>query len=143
MQYIQQVALMQHFIHAERTGNWKLYLYFVGKMNPHFIAAGHLPYAKSTRLYLQPMEALEETIPADEFTMFTDKGYFTMIEKLFMCMMKASGGMMHGQGITDSTITKWVHALPRCVPICDALEQFTGVHTATSEQHKDLRPSTQ
>ena len=58
-------------------------------------------------------------------------------------MMITSGGMTHGQGITDSTLTQWVHALPRCVPICDALEQFTGVDTATSEHHKDLRPNTQ
>ncbi|KAG1715034.1 hypothetical protein GQR58_000608 [Nymphon striatum] len=28
-------------------------------------------------------------------------------------------------------------------PICDALEQFTGVHTGTSEQHKDMRQSNQ
>ena len=33
--------------------------------------------------------------------------------------------------------------LPQCVPLCDALETFTGVHTSTSEQHKDLRSSTQ
>lgn len=51
--------------------------------------------------------------------------------------------MTHGRGITDSTLAKWVHALPRCVPICDALEKFTSVHTVTSEQHKDLRSSTQ
>ena len=51
--------------------------------------------------------------------------------------------MTHGRGITDSTLTKWVHVLPRCVPLCDALEKFTGVHTGTSEQHKDLRSSTQ
>ena len=58
-------------------------------------------------------------------------------------MLKASGGMTHGRGIMDSTSAKWVHALPHCVPICDALEQFTGVHTSTSEQHKDLCPNTQ
>ncbi|KAK3894781.1 hypothetical protein Pcinc_001503 [Petrolisthes cinctipes] len=51
--------------------------------------------------------------------------------------------MTHGRGITDSTLTKWVHALPQYIPLCDALEKFTGVHTATSEQHKDLRSSTQ
>ena len=55
-----------------------------------------------------------------------------------MRMMKTSGGMTCGRGITDSTLTKWVPALPRYVPICNALEQFTGVHTATPEQHKDL-----
>ena len=47
------------------------------------------------------------------------------------------------RGITDSTLTKWVHALPRCMPVCDALEKFTGVHTTPSEQHKDLRSSSQ
>ena len=55
-----------------------------------------------------------------------------------MRMLKTNGGMTHGRGITDSTLTKWVHALPLCVPVCDALEKFTGVHSATSEQHKHL-----
>ena len=55
-------------------------------------------------------------------------------------MMKTSKGMTHA--ITVSTLTKWIYALPRCVPVCDALEQFTGMHTATSEQHKYLRPNT-
>ncbi|KAG1673996.1 Fucose-1-phosphate guanylyltransferase [Nymphon striatum] len=58
-------------------------------------------------------------------------------------MLKTSEGVRRGRGITDSTLTKWVHALTRCVPICDALEQFTGVHTGTSEQHKDMRQSSQ
>ena len=58
-----------------------------------------------------------------------------------MRMLKTSGGMTHGRGITDSTLTKWVHA--QCVPVCDALEKFTGVHSDTSEQHKHLRSSTQ
>ena len=49
----------------------------------------------------------------------------------------------HGRGITDGTLTKLVHVLPRSISICDALEQFTDVHTITSEQYKDLRQSTQ
>ena len=60
-----------------------------------------------------------------------------------MRTLKTSGGMTNGRGITDSTLAKWVHALPRCALTCDALERFTGVHTGTSEQHKDMRPSTQ
>ena len=51
--------------------------------------------------------------------------------------------MTHGRGITESTLSKWVHAMPRCIPICNALEDFTAVHTSTSEQHKDLRASTE
>jgi len=33
-------------------------------------------------------------------------------------------GMTHGRGITDSTLTKWAHALPRFVPLYDALEKL-------------------
>ena len=156
VQYIRQVALLQHFIRAERTGNWKMHLDCVREMIPHFHAAGHLNYAKSARLYLQQMERLDETIPDEEYRLFTEKGYFTIrrcdsfwggnfsdqtIEQFLMKSLKCSGGMTHGRGITDSTLTKWVHALPLCAPICDALEQFTGIHTGTSEQHKDLRQS--
>ena len=157
VQYIRQVALLQRFIRAERTGDWKLHLYCVREMIPHFHAAGHLHYAKSARLYLQQMDALEKTMPVDEYKLFTEKGYFTIrrlesfwggnftdqtIEQFLMRTLKTSGGMTHGRGIKDSTLAKWVHALPRCAPTCDALERFTGVHTGTSEQHKDMRPST-
>ena len=157
VQYIRQVALLQRFIRAERTGDWKLHLSCVKEMIPHFHSAGHLPYAKSARLYLQQMEALEHTMPGNEYTLFAEKGYFTIrradsfwggnfsdqtIEQFLMRQLKTSGGMTHGRGITDSSLAKWVHALPRCVPICNELEQFTGVHTGTSEQHKDLRQST-
>ena len=158
MQYIHQVLLMLNFIRAERTGNWKLHFHCVQEMIPHFHAAGHLPYAKSARLYLQQMNSIAQVMPSEEYTLFSEKGYFTIhhankfwsgnfsdqtIEQFLMRMLKTSGGMTHGRGISDSTLTKWVHALPHCVPLCDALEKFTGVHTATSEQHKDLRLSTQ
>ena len=86
-------------------------------------------------------------MPPEEYTLFSSKGYFTIRRAnefwSGMRMLKTSGGMTHGGGITDGTLTKWVHALPYCVPVCDALEKFTGVHSATSEQHKDLRSSPQ
>lgn len=147
VQYIRQVALLQHFLRAERTGDWKLHLSCVREIIPHFHAAGHLHYAKAARLYLQQMERLEKSMPPEEYQLFTDNGYFTIrrsdsfwggnfsdqtIEQFLMRTLKTSGGMTHGRGITDSTLTKWVHALPRCAPICDALEQFTCVHTGTS-----------
>ena len=157
VQYVHQVFLVLNFIRAERTGNWKLHINCVREIIPHFHAAGHLPYAKSARLYLQLMESLQHVMSTDEYELFTEKGYFTIrrtddfwagnfsdqtIEQFLMRNLKSSGGITHGRGITDSTLTKWVHALPQCVPTCDALEEFTGVHTGTSEQHKDLRPST-
>ena len=149
---------MQYFIRAERTGDWKLHLYCIREMLPHLHAAGHLHYAKSARLYLQQMESLEKSMPADEYQLFTDKGYFTIrrldsfwggnfsdqtMEHFLMRTLKTSGEMTHGRGITDSTLTKWVHALPRRAPVCDALVQFTVVYTGSSEQHRDLRQTTQ
>jgi len=69
------------------------------------------------------------------------------IEEFVMQMTKRSGWMMHGWGIMDGILTKWVHALPCCVSTCDALDQFTGVHPTTSEQtlnlNKDLCSGTQ
>ena len=72
---------------------------------------------------------------------FGENHFDQTIEQFLTRMMKTSKGMTHA--ITVSTLTKWIHALPRCVPVSDALDQFTGMHTATSEQHKYLRPNTQ
>lgn len=34
-----------------------------------------------------------------------------------------------------------VHIIPQTVPICESLEVFSGVHSNTNDQHKDLRPT--
>ena len=56
-----------------------------------------------------------------------------------MRLLKSSGGMTHGRGITDNSLMNWVHAIPYNIPTCDALDEYSGVHSHTSEQHKDLR----
>ena len=158
IQYYRQVSLMRLFIRAERLGDWELHLYCIKEMLPYFHAAGHLAYAKSAQLYIQQMMELPQTMPATDYKQFTENGYFTIrrfnrfwdgvfsdqtIEQFLMRMFQTAGGMTHGRGITESTLSKWVHAMPRCIPICNALEDFTAVHTSTSEQHKDLRASTE
>ena len=137
VQYVYQVLLMLKFITAERTGNWQLHLHCVEEMIPHFHTAGHLQYAKSARFYLQQMNNLVHVMAPEQYTLFSDKGYFTIrrtndfwsgnfsdptIEQYLMRMLKTSGGMTHCRGITDSTIPTWVHALPQCVPVCQAME---------------------
>ena len=137
VQYVYQVLLMLKFTTAERTGNWQLHLHCVEEMIPHFHIAGHLQYAKSARFYLQQMNNLVHVMAPEQYTLFSDKGYFTIrrtndfwsgnfsdhtIEQYLMRMLKTSGGMTHCRGITDSTIPTWVHALPRCVPVCEAME---------------------
>ena len=102
------------------------------------------------------MDDLSKKMSTDQFEQFTTSGYFTIrrsehfwggnftdqtIEQELMRFLKTSGGMTQGSGITDSSLMKWVHALQHTIPICDALEKFTGTHATTSDQHKDLRAS--
>jgi len=156
--YMALVSLIKMFLYAERTGDWKLHLSCVQGMIPFFHAAGHLAYAKSARLYLQQIRKLEHMTSETEYNLFTTKGFFTtrrsdhfwsgnftdqIIEQNLMRLLKSCGGMTHGRGITPSSLTKWIHALPKCVPICQSLENFANVHSETSEQHKDLRSSSE
>ena len=92
-----------------------------------------------------------------QFKRLSEEGYFTIrrshrfwsgnftdqiIEQLLMRKLKAPGGLAHGHGLTPSTQAKFVHVIPQCAPICNALEDFCGVRSRTSEQHNDLRAST-
>ena len=56
-----------------------------------------------------------------------------------MRLLKTSGGLIHGRGISDSTLSQFVHAMPHTIPICQYLEDITGCSSVKSEQHKDLR----
>ncbi len=90
----------------------------------------------------------------EEYAQYTHRGYFTIrrtdkfwsgvwsdmtVEQVLMYSMKTAGGLTRGRGITESTLAKWVCALPLCLPLCNALEQFTRIHPETSEQHQKHR----
>ena len=127
-------------------------------MIPIFHASCDLAYAKCPRLNLQQMDALVNRLPEKEyqelkecFTIRRKNKFFNgnfsdqTIETDLMRLIKTEDGLTQGRGITDSrpTLAHWIHALPHCVPICDYVEKFTGIHISSSEQHKDLRPSSQ
>lgn len=59
-----------------------------------------------------------------------------------MRMLKTRGGLKHGRGITSSTQAKMVHVLPKTVPVCEAVEDFCGIYSQTSDQHTDMRACT-
>ena len=115
MNYVKCVSVIRLFMRAERTGDWNLHLYCISQMIPLFHAAGHFAYAKSARLYLQQMGNLAQHMPQAEYKQFPEKGYFTIrrterfwggnfsdqtIEQGLMRLLKTSGGMTHGRGIT-------------------------------------------
>ena len=152
--YLIQVYYLKLFLFAERTGDCELHLYCICKMIPMFHNAGHFAYAKAARLYLQQMKSLQNIMTLPAYEKFAETGYFAIrrsnnfwsdnfsdqtIEQELMRLLKSSGGMTHGRGITDSSLMKWVHAIPYNIPTCDALGEYSGVHSHTSEQHKDLR----
>ena len=164
VQYFHTVTLVRQFIRSERTGDWYLHLETIRKMLPLFHASGHLHYAKAAHLYHQEMCSLHDIMDKEEFQAYTQKGYFTIrrsdrfwagvwsdmtIEQVLMRAMKVSGGLTRGRGITESTLAKWVRALPLCIPLCTAVEEFAGSHAESSEQHcevsahRDLRPAQQ
>ena len=80
---------------------------------------------------------LPDIMSVDQFRKLSEGGYFTIrrshrfwsgnftdqtIEQFLMRQLKAPGGLAHGRGLTACTQAKFVHVIPRCVPICNALE---------------------
>lgn len=60
-----------------------------------------------------------------------------------MRALKCEGGLTRGRGITDSTLSKWIDAVPHCVPMCNSLETFCSISSCKSEQHVEMRDSRQ
>ena len=152
IQYYESVQIILQYIRAERTGNWDLHVHCVKMMNKYLHAAGHLQMAKSGHLYLQVMEDMSNTIPKEDLKLFKGNGYFTIrrthklwsgvwtdmtIEQVLMRAMKTSGGLTRGRGMTNSTISEWIHCTQLCIPLCEALEDFTSKRIDFSEQHVD------
>lgn len=76
VQYLKMVSLMNRFIEAERSGNWKLHLESIKQMLPFFHAAGHNNYAKSANVYLQDMVVLHEQMSPLKLEQYTTQGFF-------------------------------------------------------------------
>lgn len=154
-QYFKMVTLVKHFIEAERSGNWELHLDTIQKMLPYFHASGHFLYAKSAHLYLQDMSRLREKMPAEEFHKFTDQGYFTIrrtnkfwsgimsdqtIEQTLNRESKVSGGLFK-RGVNDNVAARWTMSSVHMQNICEQIEDFCDIHSGTTEQHVDYRPT--
>lgn len=155
-QYWHQVEILKMTIKADRTGDWSLHLFCANSMLPYFHAAGHLPYAKSCHLYVQKMLACKDSMHPEDYRKMAQEDCHVVrrndkfwsgtpldmiIEQELMRRMKTSGGLTHGRGITDSTLSRWISGMPQCLQVSEALENFSGVITVASEQHVELRSS--
>ncbi|KAE8737145.1 hypothetical protein FOCC_FOCC017394 [Frankliniella occidentalis] len=150
--YFKLVGLLRCFIRAERTGDWKMHLESVKAMLPIFHAAAHLPYARASHLYVQQMEGLTgacaEAACAGNFTVRRSAdiwaGVWTdlVIEQDLMRPMKVRGGLTR-RGLTQSTVSQWILSKRATLEVSAAVEEHSGVHSGTSEQHVELRAARQ
>lgn len=62
-EYNAMVNLLLHFLQAERTGDWKLYLSAVAAMTPYFFAMDQHNYARWLPVYLADMHQIESEHP--------------------------------------------------------------------------------
>ncbi|CAH2005907.1 unnamed protein product [Acanthoscelides obtectus] len=155
IQYFEMVTLVKLFIEAERTGNWNLHLQVVYQMLPYFHASGHFLYARCCHLYLQDMHSLKDKMSAQEYEMFTGGGFTARrtskfwcgtwtdmtIEQSLMRIMKITGGLTHGRGVSESILCKWTKGMTSLQNICEEMEKMCGVAFTSSEQHVEMRES--
>ena len=113
------------------------------QMIPIFHAAGHLLYARCSRLFVQQLDDLKYRFDVSIYNqfvngLFTVSGNFTdqTIETKLMRLLKTSGGLIHGRGISDSTLSQFVHAMPHTIPICQYLEDITGCSSANTKTYE-------
>ncbi|XP_069112197.1 uncharacterized protein [Argopecten irradians] len=144
------ISILQSFLRAERTGNWRLHLQSVCDMLPYFAATGHNLYLKSSYVYLMRMTQLEATNPGI-YEMFlnghhvlrrTDRFWAGLssdliIEQVLMRSLKTSGGLTRGRGMTDIQRAKWVQSMPACAEINNEMQNITDMNFCTNEQHKE------
>jgi hypothetical protein len=59
------------------------------------------------------------------------------IEQTHMRSIKCAGGLTEGRGMTDSTVARWIMAMPSAMDVSEQLEKFCDFSFDTSEQHAD------
>ena len=154
LQYMEMVELLQKFTKAERTGNWPMKLETTRDMIDYLAAAGRNAYTKSLLLHLQQMTKLEIQHP-EVYHHFMN-GYHSIwrserewaglspdyvIESVLMRSLKTSGGLTRGHGMSEQQRAIWTLSMPACASLNSSMQELTGVHRATSEQHQELSKS--
>lgn len=61
------------------------------------------------------------------------------IEHTLMRMFKSSGGLIHGRGISESTLASWTLGMIRLQDVCEQITEYCNITMDTSEQHIDYR----
>ncbi|KAE8739267.1 hypothetical protein FOCC_FOCC015227 [Frankliniella occidentalis] len=106
----------------------------VKAMLPIFHAAGHLPYARAAHLYVQHMEDL-----TGGCSRAAGDGHFTVRRSMFDAAAEVSRRGHVRPRLTKSSVAQFTLTRRALVDLSAAVEEYSGVHTGTSEQHVELR----
>ena len=144
------LEIVKQFTKADRTNDWLLHVPVTKQMLNLFAATGHNNYAKTCRLYLDSIEALQEDHPHiyEQFmagnhtvrrTENTWSGIPTdlSIGQILMRSLKGRGGVI-GKGMTDNVLNVCMH---RCAEVSDAVDEITSVDKykqKSAEKHKEI-----
>ena len=55
-----------------------------------------------------------------------------------MRSLKTNGGLTRGRGMEETQRLRWLLAMPACAEVSDVMQELTGKHFHTSEQHKEM-----
>ena len=139
IQYMTMVDVLQKFLKAERTGNFKLHLKSLQDMLPYLASCGHSHYTKSAHIYIQDMVDLEWQNP-NVYEHFLS-GHFVIrrtdrfwaglstdlvIEQVLMRTLKTTGGLTHGRGMEEAQRTRWLLSMPACAELNESMQNLTG-----------------
>ena len=142
--YLEMFDILLMNIHAERLGDWDMYLLSLKKMLPFFAGTGHRAYAKTVYWFLHEMEDLDD-FTKDQMR----KGYFVVrrtnkafagvsvdlaIEQSIMASLKGNGGLTHGRDFSEQNYLVWVLSRPVVAKLDEKLKEMTNVGVRSAEQ---------
>ena len=64
-----------------------------------------------------------------------------IIESVLVRSLKTSGGLTRGCGMSEQQRAIWTLSMPACASLNSSMQELTGVHRATGEQHQELSQS--
>ena len=64
-----------------------------------------------------------------------------VIESVLMRSLKTSGGLTRGRGMLEQQRAILTLSMPACASLNSSIQELTGVHRATGEQHQELSQS--
>jgi len=61
-----------------------------------------------------------------------------VIEQVLMRSSKTNSGLTRGRGMEETQRMRWLLAMPACAEVSEVMQELTGKHFHTSEQHKEM-----